>query len=231
MDAITALWSLLQSSAFLAALLAILIVLVLVLFVAAFLQGRSMSLWPPRVGAKPTTAPGKLLKASPLTPDSPILNALIESSLETVCRAVSLPQTPQAVKIRVFIFKKEDDWLVCRYYWSQDPVREQVGKLRFEISAENAQRIAVVRALRDERICRTAVAPLPGHFPGITGDVDDSLTFVLAAPIFDKNGAVWGTVDFDTATDGGKALLSTEASDAVMHQLARHLSVVFNLET
>lgn len=229
MDSIPALWALLQSSGFLAALSAILLLLVVVLFVAAFLQGRSVSLWPPKVGAKPTAASGKLLKASPLTPDSPILKALIESSLEMVCRAVSLPQTPQAAKIRVFIFKKEDDWLVCRYQWSQDPIREQVGKLQFQISADNAQRVAVVRALRDERICRTAVAPLPSDSHG-AGDVDDSLTFVLAAPIFAETGAVWGTVDFDAATDGGQALLSTEVSDAVMHQLARHLKVVFNLQ-
>jgi hypothetical protein len=148
-----------------------------------------------------------------------------------VCRAVSLPETPQSAKLRVFIFKREDDWLVCRYHWSQDPVREQVGKLRFQMTAENAERVAVVRAFRDERICRTTISPLPKDARGVTGDVDDNLTFVLAAPILDAKGTLWGTVDFDAATEKGKALLSTEVSDAVMHQLARHLQVIFSFQT
>jgi hypothetical protein len=212
----------------LAALWVVLLLLVIFLFFAAFVQGRSVSLWPPNVGEKPTPI-GNPLRPSPLTPDSPILKALIYSSLETVCRAVSLPQTPQVAKIRVFIFKKENDWLLCRYQWSQDPVCEQVGKLRFQISTEIAREVAVVRAVLDERICRTPVEPLPPSKPVVTGDVDDRLNFVLAAPIFDDAGAVWGTVDFDASTESGKALLSTEVSDAVMHQLAKHLKVVFQL--
>lgn len=229
MDFVRALWLLLQSDTVLAVLWTIVFLLVIFLFFAAFVQGRSVSLWPPNVGAKPTSVASPL-KPSPLTPDSPILTALIDSSLETVCRAVSLPQTPQAAKIRVFIFKKEIDWLVCRYQWSQDPVCEQVGKLRFQISTEIAKDVAVVRAVLDERICRTPVAQLPPCKPGVKGDVDDRLNFVLAAPIFDDKGAVWGTVDFDASTESGKALLSTEVSDAVMHQLAKHLKVVFQLQ-
>ena len=51
------------------------------------------------------------LTPSPLTPQSDFLSDLINSAIQTVCRAVSLPQTPQAAKLRVFIFRKEDDQL------------------------------------------------------------------------------------------------------------------------
>jgi len=166
---------------------------------------------------------------SPLTPRSEFLNELINSAIQTVCRAVSLPRTPQDAKLRVFIFRKEGSQLICSHYWSQDPVKEQVGKLRFELNSEVAKKVAVVRAAVDEKICRTPVAPLPKGAPGITGDVADDLRFVLAAPIKRNDGNIWGTVDFDTASEEGQALLSTEVSNAVMFQVARHLQVIFSL--
>src|SRR5881296_2825907 len=47
------------------------------------------------------------LTPSPPPPRSEFLSELINTAIETVCRAVSLPQTPQAVKLRVFIFRRE----------------------------------------------------------------------------------------------------------------------------
>jgi len=161
------------------------------------------------------------LTPSPMTPKSEFLSELINSAIQTVCRAVSLPQTPQAAKLRVFIFRKDNDQLVCSHFWSQDQVTEQVGKLRFTVNSDVAKKVAVVRAALDDRICRTAVEPLPADLKGINGDVADDLTFVLAAPIKDSKGAIWGTVDFDTSSEAGRALLST---------LAKHLSVIFALE-
>jgi len=169
------------------------------------------------------------LKPSPLTPDTHLLNNLINTSIETVCRAVSLPQTPQSAKIRVFIFRREGSELVCRYYWSQDPVKEQVGVLKFQLNSKVGGKIAVVRSVLDGTVCRTEVQVIPEDTEGISGDVSDDLTFVLAAPIKAEGGSVWGTVDFDAATDEGKALLSTEVSNAVMYQLAQHLQIVFSL--
>ncbi|MCK9200617.1 MAG: hypothetical protein M0P59_15035 [Gallionella sp.] len=171
------------------------------------------------------------LTPSPLTPRSSFLDDVINSSIQTVCRAVSLPQTPQSAKLRVFIFRKKGSQLICSHYWSQDPVTEQVGKLRFDLTSEVAKKVAVVRAATDEKICRTSVEPIPENAQGITGDVSDELKFVLAAPIKDGEGNIWGTVDFDTSSDTGKALLSTEVSDAVMFQLAKHLSIIFALES
>ncbi len=170
------------------------------------------------------------LNPSPLTPRSEFLNEVINSAIQTVCRAVSLPQTPQSAKLRVFIFRKEHNQLVCSHYWSQDPVTEQVGKLRFDLTSEVATRVAVVRAVTDEKICRSSIEPIPANTQGVIGDVSDELKFVLAAPIKDIENNIWGTVDFDTSSDTGKALLSTEVSDAVMFQLAKHLSVIFELE-
>ena len=172
--------------------------------------------------------PGRLTP-SPLTPQSEFLNDLINSAIQTVCRAVSLPQTPQAAKLRVFIFRKANDQLVCSHFWSQDPVAEQVGKLRFVLNSEVAKRVAVVRAALDDHICRTSIEPLPAGLGGITGDVADDLNFVLAAPIKDSKGVIWGTVDFDAASEAGRALLQNEVSNSVMFQLAKHLSVIFGL--
>ncbi len=170
-----------------------------------------------------------VLTPSPLTPRSDFLSELINSAIQTVCRAVSLPQTPQAAKLRVFIFRKENSQLVCSHFWSQDPVTEQVGKLKFDLNSEVAKKVAVVRAALDDRICRTVVEPLPAELRGVAGDVSDDLTFVLAAPIQDSKGVVWGTVDLDAASEAGRALLQTEVSNAVMFQLAKHLSVIFGL--
>ena len=180
--------------------------------------------------ARATGANRNRLTPSRGTPRSEFLTELINTAIQTVCRAVSLPRTPQAARLRVFIFRKDGNQLVCSHYWSQDPVTEQVGKLRFDLNSEVAKRVAVVRAALDNHICRTAVEPLPPGLTGAAGDVADNLSFVLAAPIQDSKGEVWGTVDFDAASDDGKAVLSTEASNAVMFQLARHLSVIFGLE-
>jgi hypothetical protein len=58
------------------------------------------------------------------------------------------------------------------------------------------------------------------------GEVDPNLKFVLAAPILAPNGDTWGTVDFDTTTETGEALLSTDVSKSAIYQLARHLQVI-----
>ena len=84
------------------------------------------------------------LTPSPLTPRSDFLGEVINSAIQTVCRAVSLPQTPQAAKLRVFIFRKDNDQLVCSHFWSQDQITEQVGKLRFSLNSDVAGKVAVV---------------------------------------------------------------------------------------
>jgi len=169
------------------------------------------------------------MQPSPLTPDLSLLNELVNGAIQTVCRAVSVPQTPESAKLRAFIFRKEGNQLVCTHYWSPNPAREMVGKLRFEINAAVSERVAVVRAVIDEGICRTPVAPLPDDLKGIVGDVSEDLSFVLAAPILDPSGAIWGIVDFDAGNDIGKSLLQTEVSDSVMFQFAKHIRIIFSM--
>jgi hypothetical protein len=59
--------------------------------------------------------------------------------------------------------------------------------------------------------------------------VEDDLTFVLAAPILDQDHKVWGTVDFDTTNELGKARLSTRLADTAIFQLSSHLQTMFAL--
>lgn len=166
---------------------------------------------------------------SPRTPDSALLNQLINGALQTVCRAVSIPETPESAKLRVFIFRRIGEHLVCSHFWSPNPIREMVGKLKFPLKEEWADRVAVVRAALREEITRAEIEPLPTEFTKVTGVVASDLSFVLAAPILSQDGSLWGTVDFDTASEKGKAALNTEEADAAMYQLAQHLKLIFSL--
>jgi hypothetical protein len=176
---------------------------------------------------KRTSSEAKL-NASALTPDSPILKRLMEGAVEAVCRGVSVPQTPESAALSAFIFRCENGELVCTHYWAPNPRREQVGLLRFSVSEEVGKRVAVVQAAIKKAPCRTAIAPIPENSPGIFGEID-AINFVLATPILNPDKSVWGVVDFDSANEVGKALLRTEVSDTVMHNLAAHLRLIFSL--
>ena len=110
--------------------------------------------------------------------------------LETVCRAVSIPETPESARLRVFIVRKDGTQLTCSHYWAPNPVRELVNRLHFEINSKIAEDVAVVQAVIDERITRTKVKPLPAYMKKVTGEVSDELTFVLAAPIHRADGSI-----------------------------------------
>ncbi len=170
------------------------------------------------------------LQPSALTPDMPLLNELVRGAIETVCRAVSLPQTPESAQLRAFIFRVEGNSLVCTHFWSPNPTREEVG-LSFQLTRKVADDgVVVVRAALNREITRTDVRPLPADEQGIRGQVSPDLLFILAAPIFDANNQnVWGIVDFDAATEAGRSLLLNDVSDQVMFQLARHLRLMFAL--
>ncbi len=168
-------------------------------------------------------------RASP-APGEARLNQLVLTSLEIVCRAMSVPTNPTEASLRVFIFRKEGDELVCRHFWDPNPSKEEVGKTRFHLTRKAASRIVVVQCFLDNEMRRTevpegaGVAPLPKDFEEAEGAVNPGLTYVLAAPIRDREGKIWGVVDFDASNEAGKSRLETPASKTVILRLAEQLS-------
>ena len=159
---------------------------------------------------------------------SPELYELVENSLETVCRAMSVPTTPEQASLRAFIFRHEGDELVCRYFWDPNPSDEEVGRTRFAITREAAHRVVVVRCYLDDKIgsTRDQVQPLPPGFTEAKGNINPDLRYILAAPIRDRDGKIWGVIDFDASNENGKALLKNEFSNTVIIRLATQLSSV-----
>lgn len=172
------------------------------------------------------------VQPSPLTPDSPLLNQIVRGAIQTVCRGVTVPRTPEEAELRAFIFQKKDNRLVCTHFWAPDSflVKEEVG-LSFDLDRKLADKVVVVRAYFDKQPARTPVEPLPEGIHGVAGEVSDKLMFVLAAPIHnhDPEHSVWGVVDFDSSNEIGRALLSTEVSNNVMFHLAEHLRLLISL--
>lgn len=167
------------------------------------------------------------------------LENLIEGALEAICLAVSLPQNAIDLGLRVFIFKKENDDLVCRYAWASQTTEEVVGKLRFRISDQSSREIAVVQSAMNRSIEKRAILPLTDELKNsgqIQGKVDKDLKYVIATPIYkeidnNNNGLpLWGIVDFDTTTEFGKKILQEKTSEAALFKLAALLSKLFELE-
>ena len=163
------------------------------------------------------------------------LNQLITDALETICRVMSAPVTPEKASLRAFIFRKEKDELVCRYFWDPFFSEEKVGTTRFHIDEKTASRVIVVRCLLDNATRRaeteetegSAVAPLPDSFKGVKGKVKPTLRYVLAAPIRNDDDSLWGVVDFDASNNIGKKLMQQEqVANSVVLRLARHLSTI-----
>lgn len=164
------------------------------------------------------------------------LNGIVKCSLETVCRAMSVPVTPEEVSLRAFIFRKEDGELVCRHYWDPNPSDEEVGVTRFKIDPAVAKEVVVVKCFLDKQLRSSSsgqdtaaagdVQPLPPDFQGVEGKVKRDLTFVLAAPIRDENDDIWGVVDFDTSNGDGEDLLKSKWARSTLLALAQQLKNV-----
>lgn len=161
------------------------------------------------------------------------LSKAISESLETICWSMSAPLTPERASLRAFIFKRENDELVCIGFWDPYESVEQVG-LRFRIDEKTASKVVVVRCLLDNATSRTSapeggeVKPLPARF-GLKGkgEISETLRYVLAAPIRNENDTIWGVVDFDASNNTGRRLLQNErTANAVILRLARDLSKI-----
>ena len=167
-----------------------------------------------------------------LSREEEFLNMMVKFSLETVCRAMGVPSTPEQASLRLFIFRKEGEELVCRHYWDPNPSDEQVGITRFPITEEAAKEAIVVQCYRANKIQYskdTLGAEVSGNeIEGATGKIKPGLTYVLAAPIRNKDGGIWGVVDFDTSNNIGKSKLQSELASTVMMSLVRQLRFIVN---
>jgi len=171
-----------------------------------------------------STSNGRAIQPSPQTPRDLVVEDLVNTAINAVCRAASLPHSPGTAGLRVFIFKHENGQLVCTHFYSADPTREEVGQTRFSVNAETANTIAVVQAFLDKQVTRKNLDVTGEGQPGVYGMISPKLKMVLASPIMSKDGTVWGTVDFDAATESGVHQLTSEMADATIHALAVHLT-------
>jgi hypothetical protein len=158
-----------------------------------------------------------------------MLNNLINETLEVICRAMSIPETPETASLRVFIFRNIKQKLICSHFWSPNPVKEHVGRLQFEINEEWANKVAIVRAAISEEVTSEEVITNNQVDLASMKSVSEHISFVLAAPIFNKDGSLWGIVDFDTLNERGKHLLMTDVSNAAIYKLSKYLQLLFSL--
>jgi predicted nucleotide-binding protein with TIR-like domain len=172
-------------------------------------------------------------QVSQLSSQEEFLNSLVRFSLETVCRAMGMPSTPEQASLRLFIFRKEGTELVCRHYWDPNPSDEQVGVTRFPITEETAKDAIVVRCYLEKKTKRTEReeeshgSDVSGNqIQGVEGKIKSDLKYILAAPIRNRDGSIWGVLDFDTSNETGKTLLQTELAGSVMMSLVRQLQVI-----
>ncbi|MEL6560490.1 MAG: nucleotide-binding protein [Bacteroidota bacterium] len=170
------------------------------------------------------------VQASKRTPDTLMLNSMVNGALETVCRAVSVPSNPHDARIRVFIFRKVNRELICSHFWSLNPTEEMVGKLKFDMDKEPDKSTAVVLAATEGKGIRKRIDPSKQKELSKQKTVADNLKIVLAAPISDSNGNIWGVVDFDTSNEKGEEILNTEEADGAIFQLTKHLKLIFSLD-
>lgn len=171
------------------------------------------------------------ISRSGLTPDEPPLQNIIRGVMQTVCRGVSIPTTPEEAKLRAFIFKKEGQALKCTHFWAPDSMlsKERVG-LTFLLNQPLNDEVVVRKAYFNQEPTRTAVHGAVME-EGMEGEVSEDLNFVLAVPIFEdeKHEKIWGVVDIDSSNEIGRELLSTKLSDNMMWHLAEHIRLLFSL--
>jgi hypothetical protein len=163
------------------------------------------------------------------------LNQIVQNALEAICRAMSVPATPHEASLRAFVFREEDGWLVCSHFWDPHESDEEVDKTRFKLDRETASKIVVVRCFLDDATRVTEendteageVGPVPAGTVGVEGRIKPDLMYVLAAPIRNADGTVWGVVDFDASNDLGISLLTNSYAKAVIFRLAKTLRAIF----
>ncbi|MEJ7609258.1 MAG: hypothetical protein WKF37_24055, partial [Bryobacteraceae bacterium] len=110
--------------------------------------------------------------------------------IQTVTRAIILPRSPDEAKIGSSVFEFRREKLICTHHWSPNTAERVVDRLSFLVSPEVAKEVMVVKSVLSERIERGSVRPLPADQNGVSGEVPETLTYVISAPIFDSGGKV-----------------------------------------
>jgi hypothetical protein len=168
------------------------------------------------------TAIEKAIKVHMNGPDPRELTvrSLVDKSLQIACEAISNPFMAVESTIRAFFFKLENSSLKCKHYWAPKPIIES-QKTAFEINDETEKQVAVVMAFKRKQAIGVSISVLPKYMEGVHGAVDNNLCYVLATPIYDSQGEVWGVVDFDASTPRGENILRRETTSDTLFQLGR----------
>ncbi len=153
---------------------------------------------------------------------------LITNILRMVCSALTAPLSFTDAKLRAFVFRKEEEKLICSHFWAPYPVAEVVGQLMFVINSETEKQVAVIKAAVKKMVIAAPISMLPEDMDGMEGDVEKDLCFVLAAPILGPYGEVWGTVDFDASSHAGLEILTKNMAENILFELGKHLYTVLS---
>lgn len=160
---------------------------------------------------------------------------IVSDLLESLCRAVSAPHTVDLLGCRAFVFRKMERRLVCTHHWAVARTQEMVGvaewplpddkddKRRGQEGADDKPPVAVVRAVQLKGVQFDAPKPAEQREIADAHAVSDKIRAVLAAPIFDTDGRVWGVVDIDVCTEAGKEVLESESCRVALFALAQSL--------
>lgn len=146
----------------------------------------------------------------------------IDDVLEVIVRAVSIPNPPDLSDLRAFLFKQENNELVCRGSWALHPVDEPRGKLKFIISKEWASRVSIVRTVIEKDFTFEEINQKEQLELASEKEVSEKIIYVISAPIFNSDGTVWGIVDLDTSIEEGKTLLTSRYAKTAILKFASH---------
>jgi hypothetical protein len=156
---------------------------------------------------------------------------LIEGSLETTCRALSVPSNATETAIRAFVFQHEaeSNKLICTHCWSAEPTQGLESVTDFPKSDRFAQ-YAIWRAFESAKPVLQEVDPEQQVKTATEKGVDSGLNQVLAAPIH-INGRIWGVIDFDTKTEKGSIILRSKFAAETLIALAEHVGKILSLKS
>lgn len=162
--------------------------------------------------------------------DRPLHN-LITNKLEIVGRALSAPKLPGVTKIRLFLFKKVENKLVCSNFWAINPVKEPEGNVTFEISEEWKDKLIVVKSILNKEIVSQEIINEEQKKLSLLKTVAEDISYVVSSPIFNVDGSIWGAIAVDTLSNIGKKQLKGEISESTLFKLSKYLQLLISINS